>query len=537
VTANHLRCATSFVVPILALLAFSNPSPVLCQTSAHANSATVHGTVWGADGSSLAGATVYLQAQTGTPNLTTRTDAKGAYAFPELAAGTYSIRAEMAGVGEVNSGPFEVGETEARKVDLTLPPGKGPEFFDEPKFTVAGVTDPANSGGHGSDAIRRTSEALAKDTVALSTTPAIGSHSSSDTVAERRMREAVEREPGSFDANRQLGKVLVDEGKAAEALPFLERAARLKPGDYDNTYIRAVAYAGTGQYERARTEIRRLLAQKDVADLRHLLANVDEKLGDPLEAVREYRRAAEMDPSESNLFDWGSELLLHGAIEPAIEVFSKGNRLHPRSARMLMGLAVALYSRGSYEQAAQRLYEASDVNPEDPNPYLFLGRMQSIGSIQSADLVEKLRRFARLQPENALANYYYAVCLWQRRQGTEYGRDLTDVESLLQNAVRLAPRLGPAHLQLGILYADRGDLPKAIAAYRKAEEASPELEDAHFRLARAYERNGDKLGAQRELQLYEELSKKKTEEVERQRHEMRQFVYRLQGPRDGSPQR
>ena len=80
----------------------------------------------------------------------------------------------------------------------------------------------------------------------------------------------------------------------------------------------------------------------------------------------EYQRAAELDPSEPYFFDWGSELLLHRAVEPAIEVFSKGNRLFPHSARMLVALGVAWYSNGSYDQAAQRLCEASDLNPDDP---------------------------------------------------------------------------------------------------------------------------------------------------------------------------
>ena len=40
------------------------------------------------------------------------------------------------------------------------------------------------------------------------------------------------------------------------------------------------------------------------ADLHHLLGDVDEKLGDSLEAVRHYQRAAELDPSEPHLFDW-----------------------------------------------------------------------------------------------------------------------------------------------------------------------------------------------------------------------------------------
>ncbi len=131
------------------------------------------------------------------------------------------------------------------------------------------------------------------------------------------------------------------------------------------------------QYQRARTNAQALLTaqekpgQKNEAELHHLLGDIEEKSGNPLEAVRQYQRAAELDPSEPYFFDWGSELLLHRAVEPAIEVFNKGNRLFPHSARMLVALGVAWYSNGSYDQAAQRLCEASDLNPNDPKAYLF----------------------------------------------------------------------------------------------------------------------------------------------------------------------
>ena len=61
-----------------------------------------------------------------------------------------------------------------------------------------------------------------------------------------------------------------------------------------------------------------------------MLGDVEEKLGNSLEAVREYQRAAELNPSEANLFDWGTELLIHRAFEPATEVFNEGNRLFPQ---------------------------------------------------------------------------------------------------------------------------------------------------------------------------------------------------------------
>jgi tetratricopeptide (TPR) repeat protein len=323
-----------------------------------------------------------------------------------------------------------------------------PEFFDEPQFTVAGVTDTTNLGGHGSNVVVRTKEALAKDVVSLGTAP------------------------------------VNNESATKASSPSA--------------------------------------------------AQVEEK--DPLRAVHEFQRAAETNPSESNFFDWGAELLVHHAIEPAIEVFTKGNRLFPNSARMLVGLGVAWYTRGSYEQAARHLCEASDLNPGDPNPYIFLGKIQSVETTQSEGLVERLQRFARLQPENALANYYYALSLWMQRKNPEDAKTAAEVESLLNKSIRLDPRFGLGYLQLGILSSDRKDFSQAISDYQKAIEANPRLEEAHYRLSQAYRRTGEPLKAQRELQLYNQLSKQTAEEVERERHEVQQFVYTLRSPASASKQ-
>jgi tetratricopeptide (TPR) repeat protein len=499
-------------------------------------------------GRAIASATVYLKPDSGRKTLTSRTDEEGAFRFLELAVGAYTLHAEMAGYAAAAFGSCVIGQKEVRKIDLTLGPAidsgapsaspgasgaEKPQFFDEPQFTVAGVTEAMNPGGHGSDAILRTTEALAKETASLgvtaptkdSTRSPIGSASSSEVS----LRKAAESERENFDVNRRLGKLLVDEGKSGDALPFLERASQLNPADYENAYELALAYANAGQYDRARTEARALLTQSSrsvqgQAEVHHLLADAEEKIGNPLEAVREYQRAAELNPSEPNVFDWGTELLIHRAFEPTIEVFTNGNRLFPRSARMLAGLGVALYARGSYDQAVQHLCEASDLNPDDPNPYLLLGKMQGVGTKQC--MVEKLRRFVMLQPENAQGNYYYGLSLSK----SDDANNLAQAESSLEKAVSIDPKLGVAYLQLGILYSQLGDGSKAITAYQKAAEASPGLEEAHYRLAQAYNRAGQKSKAQAELQIYQQASTKTSEEAERKRREIQQFVYTLREP-------
>jgi tetratricopeptide (TPR) repeat protein len=239
----------------------------------------------------------------------------------------------------------------------------------------------------------------------------------------------------------------------------------------------------------------------------------------PLEAVRAYQRAAEREPSEPNLFNWGTELLSHHASVQAVEVFSNGHRLFARSTRILLGLAVALYSRGSYDQAAQRFFEAADLDPSDPAPYLFLGKISS-GAIQDlAGYAQRMERFARLHPDNAWANYYYAATLLSIAP--------SQARDLLHKAVRLDPQLGEAFLLLGILNADAGNLPPAISAYRNAIRVSPGMEEAHYRLAMAYRKTGKTEEAQKELELYQQLQKQSAEALERERSQIQQFVFDL----------
>jgi len=231
-----------------------------------------------------------------------------------------------------------------------------------------------------------------------------------------------------------------------------------------------------------------------------------------------------------NLFDWGSELLLHRAIQPAIEVFSKGNRLFPRSVRMLLGLGSAWYAHGSYDQAVQSFCQASDLNPADSTPYLFMDRLQTTQTIPSERLVEKLERFARLQPENAQANYSYALVLWNRRTGPQDSGTSAQVEMLLQKAVHLDPKLAVGYLQLGILYSEQKDFRNALLALRKSIEADPHLEEAHYRMAQIYKWTGENVKAKQELEIFNQLSRKRASEVEHERHEIQQFVYKLRDP-------
>lgn len=505
-------------------------------SAAQQDKASLSGTVRDGHGSPIAGVTVHLQAKgtTAGGNPTAQTDSKGRYRFDGLHQGVYTLSTSMPGYEDSRIPPVFVGPDQSKTVDLTLgaprsqaanPAATQPQFFDQPQFTVAGVTDTTSLGGHGSDVVVRTRESIAKETVSLSK-PSANSRPA-DPALEQELRAKATHDPSDFDANHRLGQLLIGEGKAADAIPFLDRAARLKPEDYGNSYDLALANANAGNYSQARDRAKALLATHDNAELHHLLGNVEEKLGNPLEAVRQYQRAAELDPIEPYLYDWGSELLLHHAPEPAIEVFTKGIHLFPHSVRMLIGIGAALFARGSDEDAVSRLCEASDLAPDDPAPYLFLGKLLRGEPTSSPKIVATLHRFVTLKPENAAANYYYAVALWKLPPMPPDRSRLAQIESLLRNALRLDPKFAAASLQLGILYSEEGRHPDAVSAYQGAIAANPQLGEAHYRLAQEYRQVGETDRAKEELRLYAECEKESAETVERERHEIPQFVYTL----------
>jgi tetratricopeptide (TPR) repeat protein len=95
----------------------------------------------------------------------------------------------------------------------------------------------------------------------------------------------------------------------------------------------------------------------------------------------------------------------------------------------------------------------------------------------------------------------------------------------LTKSIELDSTLAEAQLQLGNLASDQSKYSDAIPYYKRALELNADLADAHYRLGQAYVRTGEKDRAQQELQLYQQLRTQHLADLDKQRAEVRQFVY------------
>ena len=342
------------------------------------------------------------------------------------------------------------GKAPDKSIDKPADNSQGMEFADKPNFAVAGVTDWTAVGGHGSDSSLRTSEALAREALTLKA----GGF-------RRRLSQGTNRKAGCVQILPALPAVLQPTISSARSIcrpaDIGSRFRCCRPPTRSTRPTMAMSTIWpwpskqAGDFSQARDHVQKLLAQQDNADLHRLLGELDEKMGDPLAAVHEDEQAVRLDPSEENYFAWGSELLLHRAVWQAAEVFRNGAKAYPKSARMLAALGTALFAGALYDEAAASLCSASDLNPADPEPYIFMGRIEMAAPKPLACVEPRLARFVQQQPANSLANYFYAMAIWKRQQQPPDQQARQQVETLLTKAVAIDPKCGDAYLQLGIL--------------------------------------------------------------------------------------
>jgi len=344
-------------------------------------------------------------------------------------------------------------------------------------------------------------------------------------LAAEQFLKALALAPLEYNTNHNLGEFYIQAGKIAEARPLLEQAQHIDSSAYDNGYDLAMADMLTGQLAQGRQVVEDLLQKKNTGELHNLLAQIEEKDGKFVAAANEYEVAAHMDPTEDNLFDWGSELLLHRTYEPAIDVFRAASQRFPNSPRLMIGLGMSLYARGLYEDAVKALLKAADLAPAEPRCYLFLSKAYDSSPSQADEVIQRFKRYAELEPNKARAQYYYAMSLWKGKQADGSGLDIQEVESLLKKSIALDGSIPEAHMQLGNLYADQHQYEKSVPEYVRALALNPNLPDAHYRLGTDYVHMGKKDRAQDEFAVYQKLRAQHLAEVDKERADVQQFIY------------
>lgn len=338
---------------------------------------------------------------------------------------------------------------------------------------------------------------------------------SNDAAEERALLSGVERDPNNIQLLGSLGEYYLQKKKWQQSVHWLTRAHALSPENESIGYDLAFASLQAGELESARRQIQQMLLRTESARLHSLLGEIDDRSADYVEAAKQYHRAAEIDPTESNIFDLATFLLQHkkyvGFLDDSIKFFRYGVAQFPKSSQMMVGLGVALYASEQYEEAVRVLCAAVDLDPRDRRPIQFLGRARRVSPDLAGEVDRRLQDFAERYPENAATNYFYALSLWEQ-SGGEGQSNLDKIQGLLRKAELLSPGWYEPHYQLGILYEAEKRYADAIREMQRAVKIDPDFFPAHFRLAVLYNRTGLRSQAIAEALAVKQLKEKDNED-------------------------
>lgn len=252
-----------------------------------------------------------------------------------------------------------------------------------------------------------------------------------------------------------------------------------------------------------------LQANPKHVDALHFLGILLAQTGRAQGAVELMQQAIAINPHQHALFsNLGNALATLARFEEATVAYRKALALRPQFEQALFNLGTSYRALGQHAQAIDALRKALAIQPQLLEAHLHLGYAFT-ATHQHAAAIEHFQQLTARQPAHAAAWLGMAVCLralQQHRQALaavaqclalepnhvdaldQQGQLLHDLgdfhasrNSFIQ-ALQVAPHRADIQNRLGVAYYEQGDLPQAIAHYRLAIAADPQLFIAHTNL-------------------------------------------------------
>lgn len=332
-------------------------------------------------------------------------------------------------------------------------------------------------------------------------------HRNNDAV--RALKHAAGLDAANAQTQSDLGQALMLTKQPKEAAAAFGRAAALTPADGDLSYNWGLALFDSGDPAAAAAVLAKLPDVDSSAPAQSLLGDICEQQKQYKEAAQHYQRAADLDPSEGNLYALGVEFLRHWTFPPAIKVFQFGVTKYPASTRMLAALGIARYSANDYPASIAIFSSLLDANPDNAFYADMLGHMCALLPSDSNGCAS-LEPFAERHPNNPTAAAYAAASILHRASGAE---DLKLARQLLDRALKVDPNLPEANYQSGVLYQQQGEWAESVAPLERAIAARQDFAKAHYRLALAWSHTGQHEKSQAEIALEQKYSEQQKDDL------------------------
>ena len=217
---------------------------------------------------------------------------------------------------------------------------------------------------------------------------------------------AIAQDPNDHEAMEMAGITLYRLGRAAEALPYLEKAnTTVESANVEPQYALGLCYLDLGRYDDARRAFATQYGFPADSAAAHLLAaRLFLRHDNRDQAVAEAKRALESNPTLPRAHQLLGEIALSREDIPgAVQEFDAELAINPLTGEVYDRLGDAYMRAGRYAEALQALNRAVLLEPTATGPYILLGQTL-LKTNQPIQALHYLVRAEKMDPSNSITH-------------------------------------------------------------------------------------------------------------------------------------
>jgi tetratricopeptide (TPR) repeat protein len=289
--------------------------------------------------------------------------------------------------------------------------------------------------------------------------------------ADTLYRQTLARNGDCWLAHNNLGSMMVEQGRPADAIEHYRQAIGIKPDYYEARYS---------------------------------LANVLSSLGRTEEAIEQFKEVVRLEPKHIWAYNnLGIAFADQGRIDAAIEYFEKAVEIKPDYFKPHFNLGRLYLIKGRLDEAVKHYREATRIEPGHLEAHYNLGSALALQG-RTEEAIRQYRQVLLLKADYAEAHASLGLAL--DRQG-----EPDEAIKHYRQALLLEADHAEAQANLGIALDRQGKLDEAIEHYRHALRIKPDSLDVSRRLGLALIRKGK---GEEAIEHYRQVLRRGSDEVE-----------------------
>ncbi|TAL59388.1 MAG: tetratricopeptide repeat protein [Bacteroidetes bacterium] len=303
---------------------------------------------------------------------------------------------------------------------------------------------------------------------------------------------ATEQHPNSVSIQLRKARVLLDKGRAVEALRILKKLESIEPGNHELYIAKGTALGMLGDIQGAKRmfDFSLTLDSEDVENILFAITSVLQNLNYYEHMIPYMIRLVEMEPEfKAHLYDLAYAYEKIEDFENSIKYYLMYLEEEPFSDSAWYNLGIIYNKLEQYEKAMEAYDYALAINSQ--NTFALFNKGNILSNIERyAEAIPVYHEYLENEPDSFEAMTYLAECY-------EKTGEITMARKYYQEAIEIAPDFADPWFGLGIIALNTGNTEDSLIFFRKAVRLDDENPEIWYLLGKAHYNKGEKKAAMR----------------------------------------